>query len=255
LIASFLFENETEENMAKRIFVVQYEEDPASITQDADVQEALIGAMKALKKPFTLIPPDLTNPDLAVETQPPLDNIISFRDIPTFTSCGNYAVDYPMKVLVSWVQEEVDGAGLVLCPDFQRGHVWTEKQQEEYIAFLLRGGKTGRDLYFNCPSWNQPVKDDTYNDYVCVDGLQRLTAIGRFVNNELRVFGRLYKEFEGRPRMTQEYLRIHVNDLKSKEEVLTWYLEMNSGGTPHTWMELRRVAEMLRNMKKEAENG
>lgn len=182
--------------MGKLLFVVQCEEDPTSITQEADIQMALIGAMKALDMPFTLIPPDVANPGLAVETQPSADGAISFRDIPAFTSGGSYAVDYPLRDLVSWVQKEVEKSGLILCPDFQRGHVWTEKQQEDYITFLLRGGKTGRDLYFNCPSWNHPVGIGAYNDYVCVDGLQRLTAITRFVNNELRVFGRLYGEFK-----------------------------------------------------------
>lgn len=242
--------------MEKLIFVVQCDEDPTSITQEVDIQVALTAAMKSLGVPFTLVPPDLANPSLAVETQPPMDGIVSFRDIPTFTSGGSYAADYPMRNLVSWVQEEVEEAGLILCPDFQRGHVWTEKQQEDYIAFLLRGGKTGRDLYFNCPSWNQPVDDGDYNEYVCVDGLQRLTAITRFVNNELRVFGRLYGEFEGRPRMRQDFIRIHINDLKSRKEVLTWYLEMNSGGTPHSQKELRRVSNMLRSvMEKGEENG
>ena len=32
----------------------------------------------------------------------------------------------------------MEKSGLILCPDFQRGHVWTEKQQEDYITFLLR---------------------------------------------------------------------------------------------------------------------
>ena len=83
-----------------------------------------------------------------------------------------------------------------------------------------------------------------------------MTAITRFVNNELRVFGRLYGEFEGRPRMRQDFIRIHINDLKSRKEVLTWYLEMNSGGTPHSQKELRRVSNMLRSvMEKGEENG
>ena len=89
---------------------------------------------------------------------------------------------------------------------------------------------------------------------MCVDGLQRLTAITRFVNNELRVFGRLYGEFKGRPRMNQDFIRVHINDLKTKKEVLTWYLEMNSGGTPHAQKELRRVSEMLRSLEKGEEN-
>ena len=32
------------------------------------------------------------------------------------------------------------------------------------------------------------TKPDTYKDFVCVDGLQRITSIQRFINNEIKVF-------------------------------------------------------------------
>lgn len=236
--------------MGKLAFVVLCEEDPTSITQETDIQAALAGAMKSLAVPFTLVPPDVSNPGLAVKTQLPVHGIVSFQDVPRFTSSGSYAVDYPMKHLVHWVEDEIAEQGLVLCPDFQRGHVWTEQQQVSYLEFLLRGGKTGRDLYFNCPSWQSQVQEGAYNEYVCVDGLQRLTAIQRFVGNELRVFGNLFSEFTGYLRTDQDNLRVHINDLKTKEEVLRWYLEMNSGGTPHAQKELRRVSEMLQDLEK-----
>ena len=126
----------------------------------------------------------------------------------------------------------------------------TTTPRHSYIEFLLRGGKTGRDLYFNCPGWQTQVPEGAYNEYVCVDGLQRLTAIQRFVGNELRVFGNLFSEFTGYLRTDQDNLRVHINDLKTKEEVLRWYLEMNSGGTPHAQKELRRVSEMLQDLEK-----
>jgi len=63
------------------------------------------------------------------------------------------------------------------------------------------------------------------------------------------MLGRLYDEFDDRPKMSQEYLRIHINGLKSKKEVLTCCLKINSVGTPHTRKKLRRVFEMLRSTK------
>ena len=168
----------------------------------------------------------------------------SFHDIPRFTSWGNYAVDYPLDYLVKWLDEQVSSAGLILNPDFQRGHVWTQRQQIEYIQFLLKGGRTGRDLHFNCPSWHQPVPEGAYNEFVCVDGLQRVTAVTRFIRNEIKVFGTYYKDFTDSIRTTTDVLRIHINDLPTKRQVLNWYLEMNGAGTPHTRKELRRVAEL-----------
>ena len=243
----------------KKTFAVIYSEGPESITQEAQIQQALAQAMKSVGVPFTIVPPDLVNPKLtkraeAISSWVPDGKVVSFKDVPKFISRGNYATDYPMKDLVRWVEEEVSGYGLVLNPDFQRGHVWTEAQQVAYIEFLLRGGKTGRDLYFNHPSWHTQVPEGGYNEYVCVDGLQRLTAIQRFVKDELRIFGNLYSEFRGRPGMDQDYMRVHINDLKTKEEVLRWYLEMNAGGTPHSNEELGRVAAMLQELEKGAKN-
>lgn len=36
-----------------------------------------------------------------------------------------------------------------------------------------------------------------------------------------------------------------VNDLQTKAEILQWYIEMNSGGTPHTSKEIERVKKLL----------
>lgn len=171
--------------------------------------------------------------------------ITQFRDIPQFTDIGHYAVDYPIDRLISFLEDEVRDYGLQLNPEFQRGHVWTRKQQISYVEFLLRGGRTGRDLYFNNPSWHRSVAPGSYNDYVCVDGLQRITAISRFIHNEIPVFGSRYKEFTDSMRMTQDTIRVHINDLQTYEEVLTWYIEMNSGGTPHRKSEIQRVQTLL----------
>ena len=80
--------------------------------------------------------------------------------------------------------------------------------------------------------------------FVCVDGLQRLTAIRRFLQNEIPVFGSKYSEYTDSLRSSTT-VRVHVNDLKSREEVLRWYLEMNAGGTPHSKKEIQRVKDLL----------
>ena len=168
-----------------------------------------------------------------------------FRDIPQLISDGNYQVDVQMEYLIKWIDEMVRDDGLQLCPDFQRGHVWTEEQQIKYIEFVLRGGKTGKILYFNNPSWHRSRPTNEYNDFVCVDGLQRITAIRRFLNDEIRVFGHLYSEFEGDTDIVRHSVAVNINDLKTKEEVLQWYLEMNAGGTPHSKAEIERVTKLL----------
>lgn len=172
-----------------------------------------------------------------------------FQDIPKFTREASYAVDYPLDYLVRWLDEEEREMGLQLCPPFQRGHVWTEEQQRRYIEFFLRGGKTGRDLYFNCPNWHRQVPKGAYNDYVCVDGLQRITAIRRFINNELAVFGSFFREYTDTFRMATDTMRVHINDLKTEREVLQWYIDMNAGGTPHSDTEIERVRKLMETLE------
>ena len=174
----------------------------------------------------------------------------SFREIPQFTRAGSYAVDIPLDRVSKWVAKEQEELGLELNPEFQRGHVWTKRQQVAYMEFLLRGGRTGRDFYFNYPSMHIQVPDGAYNAYVCVDGLQRLTAIQKFFGNELKVFGSFFWEYTDRIRISMNSIRVHVNDLKTEKEVLQWYIEMNSGGTPHSKTEITRVKTLLDSLEK-----
>lgn len=122
--------------------------------------------------------------------------------------------------------------------------MWTEEQQIAFLEYLFRGGRSGTTIYLNKPDWQHAVDDNDYNDYVCVDGLQRITAAFRFVNNEIPIFNTYFKDFEDKPRMLHNF-RVNVNDLKSEKEVLQWYIDMNSGGTPHSAEEIERVRNLM----------
>lgn len=160
-----------------------------------------------------------------------------FKDLPRLTKVGSYYVTYELKYFIPHILEEIE-EGLILNPDFQRGHVWTEEQQVKFIEYFLMGGDTGI-IHFNAPCWPNVDNDGTY---VCVDGLQRLTAFMRYYNNEIKAFGYYYKEMEGRP---DNIIKISVNNLKTRKEVLQWYIEMNSGGTPHSNEEISKVKKLL----------
>jgi len=176
-----------------------------------------------------------------------LGKITDFQKIPQFTRDSPYSVDSDWPYFINkWIADPafLDSTPVELCPDFQRGHVWSEAQQIAYIEYALRGGKSGKDIYFNCSSWmdkfNTPLQ--------LVDGLQRVTAVQRFIKNEIPAFGTLYKDYTGTLRILSgcASFKIHVNTLQTRAEVLTWYLEMNSGGTPHTQSELDRVMGLLK---------
>lgn len=173
--------------------------------------------------------------------------ITSFRDIPQFTRDGSYQVDFDLEGLTRWIESEEE-MGLQLNPKFQRGHIWTEEQQITFIEYYLRGGNSGRILYFNSPSWHRSVPEGAYNEYVCVDGLQRITAIQKFINNEIKVFGSYFEEYKDKIRISSHTMKVNVNDLKTEKEVLQWYIDINAGGTPHTKEEIEKVEKIIKEL-------
>lgn len=170
---------------------------------------------------------------------------MKFSELPKFTRQGHYQVNMPLIYLLKWIKKCEEDLHLQLNPDFQRGHVWTEKQQIAFVEYLFKGGKAQRTICFNSPSWSGKVNESDYNEFVCVDGLQRITACQRFLNNEIPIFGYYYKDFTDKLPMKVDLL-ININDLKTKKEVLQWYIEMNENGTPHTSQEIEKVKTMLK---------
>lgn len=168
-----------------------------------------------------------------------------FSEIPQFTPWGSYAVDISWSRIEAWVNDHVENMGLDLDPDFQRGHVWKPAQKVRYVEFILRGGRTGKDIITNHRHWNT-LSTASPGDYVLVDGKQRLEAVRGFMRNEFPVFGDHYRQdFQDEPRITHANFRWHVNDLPTRKEVLQWYLDLNSGGTVHSQAELDRVTKLL----------
>lgn len=173
---------------------------------------------------------------------------MKWNEIPKFIATEHcYHVNTGIKGYVGWISDEEREMNLQMNPDFQRGHVWNEEQQSLYIEYLLKGGQSGRAFYFNLPTYRD--YDNKYKDYVCVDGLQRSTAIQRFINGKLKAFDQYYSDFGSGLVRTEFQIDIYINDLKTKNDVLTWYVQMNEGGTPHTKEEIERVKEMILNLK------
>ena len=169
---------------------------------------------------------------------------MKFSDIKPFIRSGSYEIDVSLYHLKRTLSNWEEDYGLELNPDFQRGHVWTEEQQSAYVEFLLRGGVTSKVIYFNSPAFGGDKGGDLDETILCVDGLQRLTACLKFLNNEIKVFNHYYDEFEGSLRMMQG-LKFNVNCLNKRADVLEWYLQFNEGGTIHTKEELDRVRKLL----------
>lgn len=167
----------------------------------------------------------------------------------------HYCVDQPWKSIEATLQSWGDRTGLPgslglnLDPDFQRGHVWTEDKQIAFIEFCLRGGEYSRTILFNHPNW-----DGNYvGEMVLVDGKQRLEAVRKFVRNELPIFGgNRLNDFDDPKKLlrsSEASLKFGVNRLKTRREVLEWYLQINTGGVVHTAEEIAKVEALLRQEK------
>lgn len=162
------------------------------------------------------------------------------KTIPRFTRDAPYQVDICWCSLEDWFETKGNHRKIEINPDFQRGHVWTEEQQIKFVQYKLRGGKAATELYWNSPGYSQGEN----NPLQLVDGKQRLTAVRRFLNNEIPAFGYLYKQYDRFPRLNVCF-RFYINDLKTKAEVLQWYLDLNTGGVVHTKGEIQKVRKML----------
>lgn len=171
----------------------------------------------------------------------------TFSDVfKPYTRSSSYGVDVSLGYLADHISHYIIDYELDMSPDFQRNYVWRQEQKERYMEYFLRGGRSGRELFFNCSNWGSCVKGpgDPSWHFVLVDGKQRLDAAIGFINNEYKVCGYYYKELEGYSR--QSSFRVNINDLATYQEVLQWYLDLNTGGTVHTNDELEKVEALIK---------
>ncbi|MBB4861483.1 hypothetical protein HNP46_000294 [Pseudomonas nitritireducens] len=144
------------------------------------------------------------------------------------------------------------GGILDMNPDFQRGHVWTEAQQQLFVENIMRGivPDSQKVLQFNCPILKSPkVVTNLPNGLQCVDGLQRYTTALKFVRGEIKPFGFTHKDLEGssydvRSKTLWEF-RVMVLDYSKKSDLLKHYLTHNRGGVIHSDDEINRVSALL----------
>lgn len=175
------------------------------------------------------------------------------RPMPTAAYTSDWIISGLEKTLERMALDQQEAGGsFELEPDFQRGHVWTGAQRAAFIESLLRQSAPVRIL-FNCPGWSRSSRgsggpgDIPENTFQCIDGLQRLTAVRKFMAGEFTVFGGLSaQDLKGSPFDLGRYrLQMAVYEFTSRADLLGFYLRLNEGGTPHSPEELARVRELL----------
>lgn len=181
-----------------------------------------------------------------------LDKTAKLKEIIKPLRTSIYATDIQWHWLESALERYAKDYGTVdLCPDFQRGHVWTPEQQLHYIENALRGlvAQNGFVIQFNCPNWETDnVKSDLPHGFQCIDGLQRLTAVQKYIAGEIKPFGLSVDDLHYSSfgiKGVQWRFRFEIFDFTRKADVLQHYLDLNAGGTPHSKEEIERVRAML----------
>lgn len=173
-----------------------------------------------------------------------MTEIKTFADIPQFPQ-AHHKVNVSWGFLETWLKD-YEGTGLELDPDFQRAHVWTQAQQTAYVEYILRGGEGSRIIYWNQESLPGSGHHDPHAALVLVDGKQRMEAVRAFLRHDVRAFGKLCSDFGSRLlRLSGPDFVMQIASLKTRREVLEWYLYINAGGTPHTKDELDKVRALL----------
>lgn len=165
---------------------------------------------------------------------------------------GDKRVDWGLEYLCETI---IDSGEMDMDPPYQRGHVWTQDQQIDYLGFLLEGGASPpvfvRELSIDA-ACNPPF-------YEVVDGKQRITALYMWWND--RIPGRLGPNHNFREIWRNQFSRIELRQVKRDlsvdarilytnfEETLLVYLRLNRGGTPHTDEDIDRVHRIYQRVK------
>lgn len=141
-------------------------------------------------------------------------------------------------------------------PVFQRGHVWTREQEIAFMENFIRNPlAVNRAIYFNDGFLFNPLEKNDKNDMiagkmVCLDGLQRLTAVRNFMKGEFTIFGNMsWNDIQKSPQvyhiLSDCDLDFYETSFCTNEDVLKFYLDFNSTGVKHSEEELQRVQSLL----------
>lgn len=166
---------------------------------------------------------------------------------------AQYKVDIAVGRLEAFLADQEDmarkmGGTFAMEPDFQRGHVWDAARKTAFIESWLRGAAPVL-FRFNSPGI-QGLPDAAGDlhpyDFVCIDGLQRISALIEFTHDAFPVFNGTLRASDLRgtvfdPFRLSMLAEIEVFDFAWREDLLGYYIALNSGGVVHADSEIERV--------------
>lgn len=126
-------------------------------------------------------------------------------------------------------------------PIFQRDNdKWTKPMQKKFIENIVIGCSTSISLY--------AISEKEFPNWLILDGLQRLTAINLFINDELKIYnGLVYSDIKEQisDGGVLEFKRYRFN---TEIEAVEFYIAINENIT-HSKKDIQRAKDYLARLK------
>lgn len=147
--------------------------------------------------------------------------------------------EYPVRVIMNEIKNGLED----LIPEYQRLYVWNKERQSKFIRHVLHGFPTHKVFI-----------DDRNDEWLVLDGQQRITTLYRFINNEFNLDnsgkddiskacwnGRYFKDLD---KQFQKAIMSYTLSCEMITSADTWEIEglfdgLNSG------MPLGKITEIL----------
>ena len=125
-------------------------------------------------------------------------------------------------------------------PDYQRGYVWTEKDEQHFLDSVFSGKNLGTFVFLR---HEYPKSTEIF------DGKQRLTTMLRLVSGQLAYKGVYWHEMSRVDRHQVEDRMVSVITVRASEfsraDLLQMFLDINAAGVPQTEEHLAHVRGLL----------
>ena len=191
-------------------------------------------------------------------------NIDLFAIIQPVQHYATQSTHVDIRHLKSWMENftgttdnySYENVLLEMNPEFQRGHVWDINKKIAFVENLLRGLDINKTIRFNDLTMRPHDNADVVlrNKIVCIDGLQRFTAIIDFIDGKFKVFDKQlsYEDIlnnENKAAMRNIFshalLRFEFLQITSYKDLLEYYIDLNTGGVAHTQADIQIAKDLL----------
>lgn len=159
-----------------------------------------------------------------------------------------YPIDYPFETLVARIEKEK----LKLDPDFQRKYKWDKTKPKSTHENWVRASRFIESSLMRIPLPSCYFAEDNDGSHLVIDGVQRLTTIQKFFNDEFALDGlTIFKELNGKKFSELGYLQeelstttircIVLRKENDKGLVREIFSRLNQGAVELTHQEIRNA--------------